>query len=206
MIKARPENFPDGLNFSKVSDPNMDNKPFIQQAEKNFFGRMESWNAGPSPLASFILDNLKFERIGCFRCLWRFLDRFYLFFRLNLGNIGLGNGSIRVDNGQDQPQQNEHSCRSSLDFRRTFGKCFFITEFLLYSLYKPESPYSYDADQKSDDAGIYVKHIREPDRPLCQETMEGIRQDVARDFEVVDMRHVSPLLSEEVVFLLQSKH
>ena len=43
MIKARPENFPDGLNFSKVSDPNMDNKPFIQRAEKTF---LEEWKVG----------------------------------------------------------------------------------------------------------------------------------------------------------------
>jgi ubiquinone/menaquinone biosynthesis C-methylase UbiE len=48
--------------------------------------------------------------------------------------------------------------------------------------------------------------FREPDRPLCQETMEGIRQELARNFEVVDLRHVSPVLSEEVVFLLQSRH
>jgi SAM-dependent methyltransferase len=45
----------------------------------------------------------------------------------------------------------------------------------------------------------------EPWRRLCQETMVGIRGELERHFEIRRMRRVAPALSEEVVFLLESR-
>ena len=47
--------------------------------------------------------------------------------------------------------------------------------------------------------------FRESGRRLCQETMVGIRGELERHFDIRSMRRVAPALSEEVVFLLESR-
>ena len=47
--------------------------------------------------------------------------------------------------------------------------------------------------------------FRRKNRPLCQDTLHSMREELRRNFEIRGMRRISPLLSEEVVFLLQSR-